>query len=437
MPRKTLTTAFLNNVKPPPGDKRAEHRDTTPGLTLRVNDRLVKTWTLTYRVTGEGGTGQDGRHLQGKTRRINLGRYPHMSLRDARARADEYWSLAADGTDPATRRQEEITGRRETERLTFRVVADQWAKDAERGRRVSRKGKISLGYLGDRQTDLSTMVLPHLGHLPIADITRGDIRVVLDKIDNEPATRLHPFRVDNALKAVRCIFNFALLRGIIEESPAEKTKARNVSEARDRVLDDDERNALWAVTGKQGYPFGTAVRVLLLTGQRRDEIGNMKWKQLNLDKGILKLAKADTKSRRANEIPLSGAVVKLLRDVPHPRGEFVFRSRFSVTHVRGWSGYTARLRKALLKQLGKDEIEDWRIHDLKRTAATGMAKLGVDLTVIKLICEHQVGDTMGITGIYNMHHYMDEKRAAMEKWAGVVVPPPPDDGKVIDMRRPA
>lgn len=437
MPRKTLTTAFLNNVKPPPGDKRAEHRDTTPGLTLRVNDRLVKTWTLTYRVTGEGGTGQDGRHLQGKTRRINLGRYPHMSLRDARARADEYWSLAAAGTDPATRRQEEITGRRETERLTFRVVADQWAQDAERGRRVSRKGKISLGYLGDRRTDLSTMVLPHLGHLPIADITRGDIRVVLDKIDDEPATRLHPFRVDNALKAIRCVLNFALLRLIIEDSPADKIEKRCVSEARDRVLSDDERNALWAVTGKQGYPFGTAVRVLLLTGQRRDEIGNMRWKQLDLDEGILKLAKADTKSRRANEIPLSGAVVKLLRDVPHPRGEFVFRSRFSVTHVRGWSGYTARLRKALLKQLGRDEIEDWRIHDLKRTAATGMAKLGVDLTVIKLICEHQVGDTMGITGIYNMHHYMDEKRAAMEKWAGVVVPPPPDDGKVIDMRRPA
>ena len=111
MPRKTLTTTFLDNVNPPPRGQRAEYRDNSPGLTLRVNDRGVKTWTLTYRVTGEGGTGQDGRHLQGKTRRINLGRYPHMSLKDARDEADKLWSLAAAGTDPATRRHEEITGR--------------------------------------------------------------------------------------------------------------------------------------------------------------------------------------------------------------------------------------------------------------------------------------------------------------------------------------
>ncbi|MCZ6467239.1 MAG: integrase arm-type DNA-binding domain-containing protein [Alphaproteobacteria bacterium] len=434
MSRRTFTTAFLNHVKPPPGDKRAEFRDTTPGLTLRVNDRGVRTWTLTYRVSGAGGKNEDGRPLQGRTRRLNIGRYPALGLRAARDRADELWSLAADGTDPAAQRHREVMDRRETEQLTFRVLAERWIDEAERGRRVGRQGAISPGYLRERRGDLAIMVMPHLGHLPITDITRGHIREMLDAIDDEEQTRLHPFRVDNALKSARCIFNFAVMRDIIENSPADKIQRRCVSEARDRVLDDREVAALWVVTGEHGYPFGTATRVLLLTGQRRDEIGGMRWGQLDLDEGILKLAKVDTKSRRANEIPLSGAVVDLLRDVPHPRGEFVFRGR-GIPCISGWSGYVARLRRGLVDRLG--EVENWRLHDLKRTAATGLAKLGVDLTVIKLICEHQVGETMGVTAIYNRFHYMDEKRAALEKWAAVVVPPTPDPDGVIKLRRRA
>ena len=188
MSRKTLTTPFLDNLKTPPRGKRAEHRDTTPGLTLRVNDRGVKTWTLTYRVSGQGGTGQDGRSLQGKTRRLNIGRYPEMTLRDARTKADELWTLAAGGRDPAAQRHQRVMDRRETEQLTFRVVTDRWIEEAERGRRVGPKGAIGPGYLGDRRSDLEKMVMKHLGHRPVVDITKSDVRDALDAIDREEET---------------------------------------------------------------------------------------------------------------------------------------------------------------------------------------------------------------------------------------------------------
>ena len=436
MSRKTLTTPFLDNLKTPPRGKRAEHRDTTPGLTLRVNDRGVKTWTLTYRVSGQGGTGQDGRSLQGKTRRLNIGRYPEMTLRDARTKADELWTLAAGGRDPAAQRHQRVMDRRETEQLTFRVVTDRWIEEAERGRRVGPKGAIGPGYLGDRRSDLEKMVMKHLGHRPVVDITKSDVRDALDAIDREEETGRHPFRVDNALKAIHCVFNYAKLRAYRDDNPAEGLPKRNVSEARDRVLSADERNALWAVTGEHGYPFGTAMRVLLLTAQRRNEVGKMRWKDLDLDGRVWKLPMKTTKSRRANEIPLSGPVLELLRALPR-RGDFVFSTQRGETPISGWSKYKARIHRAMLKHLGKTELDDWRLHDLRRTAATGLAQLKVLPSVISLVLNHGTGDTMGVTAIYNQYAYMDEKRDALERWAAAVVPPTTPDDKIVKLRRPA
>lgn len=433
MPRKTLTTPFLNNVKPSPRGQRAEHRDTTPGLTLRVNDQGVKTWTLTYRVTGEGGISQDGRPLQGKTRRMNIGRYPNLGLRDARTRADELWSLAADGKDPAAQRHQSIMDRREAEQQTFRVITDQYIAAAERGQRVrpGKKGKVSLIYLGDRRADLENMCPAWLMNMPITDITDQDVERALDEVDAQEKTLLHPHRVDNLLKSVRCVFNFAVLRKVsgIKKSPAAEVHKRCVDESRDRALDEAEVAALWAATSD--YPFGIATRIMLLTAQRRGEVGRMRWRDVDLDARVWKLPAVATKSNRANEIPLSGAVVHLLHNVPQPRREYVFSRRGHDTHVRGWSGYKRRLNKTL------PDMEPWHLHDIRHTATTGLARLKVPLPVISLILNHVLGKAAGVTAVYNQHVYMDEKREGLEAWAAVVVPTTTPDDKVIKLGRPA
>jgi integrase len=196
---------------------------------------------------------------------------------------------------------------------------------------------------------------------------------------------------------------------------------------RKRVLKDDELRCLWGAASKIGWPMGSAIQLLVLTCARRDEIGSLRWTEIDAGRNQILLKGVDgsqtgdsddltrTKNGEDHIIPLSAMARELLDAVPRLTGSpFVF-STTAATPISGWSKLKARIDKMMRAELG-DEFEPWRLHDLRRTAATGLERLGVSLQVTEALLGHTAGSKGGIAGIYQLHNYAEEKRAAIEKW---------------------
>jgi integrase len=207
------------------------------------------------------------------------------------------------------------------------------------------------------------------------------------------------------------LFKWSVGRGIIESNPmAEMPRPTSVPK-RDRVLSDDELVTVWNAAGKIGWPFGDAIRLLILTGARREEIGQLKWTEIARDS--IALDGARTKNGEPHLIPLSLPAMTMLERVPRiDRSPFVF-TRNGSKPIVGWGAAKRRL-DALA------QIHPWRIHDLRRTTATGLQKLKTPLQVTEAILGHTSGSRAGVIGIYQRHDYADEKRAALEAWGAHV-----------------
>src|SRR5262245_38311632 len=181
---------------------------------------------------------------------------------------------------------------------------------------------------------------------------------------------------------------------------------------RDRVLSDDELLAVWNAAGKIGWPFGDAIRLVILTGARREEIGQLRWSEI--DSNEIKLSGARTKNGEPHNIPLSKPALAIVQAGKRIAGSpFVFSSN-GTKHIRAWSHAKSRLDELV-------KIPPWRIHDLRRTAATGLQKLKTPLQVTEAILGHTAGSRAGVIGIYQRHDYADEKRAALEAWGSHVM----------------
>ena len=219
-------------------------------------------------------------------------------------------------------------------------------------------------------------------------------------------------------------------RGLIEASPAAGIRAPAEMQSRDRVLTDPELAAAWKACDALGWPFGPLVRLLILTGQRRDEVARMRWCDLHLERRIWELPRELTKSDRAHVVPLSDAALEIIAALPR-LGDLVFPARraSSTNAVSGFSRAKARLDSEMLVLLrqqatgaGKDaekvELKPWRLHDLRRTAASGMARLGAPPHVIGHALNHAPAASLGQIGaIYVRHDYEPETRQALAAWA--------------------
>jgi integrase len=193
--------------------------------------------------------------------------------------------------------------------------------------------------------------------------------------------------------------------------------------ARDRELTENEIRWLWSATENIGQPFGPLVRLLLLTGARREEIARMTWNELSNDGATLVIPASRTKNRRPHLLDLPRAAQEILGNIKHIAGKpaYVFTTN-GKTPVSGFSKIKTRLDHAILAA-AKDErrkevmVPPWRLHDLRRTAATGMAAIGVQPHVIEAVLNHVSGHRAGVAGIYNRFDYRNEKREALEHWA--------------------
>ena len=184
--------------------------------------------------------------------------------------------------------------------------------------------------------------------------------------------------------------------------------------ARERALDDAELAKVWAAAATLGYPFGLATQLLILTGARLTEIGSLRWAEINNGDNIIRLEGARTKSGKPHTIPLAPAALTILDVAPRIGSEFVF-TIFGRKPATGWTQAKRELDAAA-------GVNDWRLHDLRRTMATGLQRLGFSLQVIEAVLGHTSGSRAGIVGVYQRHGFDAEKRAALEAWALHVKP---------------
>jgi integrase len=204
--------------------------------------------------------------------------------------------------------------------------------------------------------------------------------------------------------------------------------AREVS--RERVLSDDELCLVWRCCEVLGWPFGDLFQLLILTAQRLGEVSTMLWRDLDLDKAIWTLPGAIAKNGEANEVPLSPVAVAILTRLP-PLGRqgYVFSAlNGSANPVSGFSKAKARLDKEIAAALAEADgpaMLPWRLHDLRRSAASRMAQLGISQHIIEKVLNHVTGARSGDAKIYNRYGYMTEKRQALELWAAHI-------GRVVD-----
>jgi len=442
VPTIKLTQAAVDKISPPKAGRKEHFDKHLPGFGLRVSKTGAKSWVVFYRVAG-------------KQRRYTIGTlatYPKVE--DARDRAREIQQAAERGIDLAAEKAAAASRQPDTIAEVVTLFIERYAKPKNRSWRTTEQRLLSH-------------VVPKWGTRDILSITRRNMIELLDGMVDAGK----PIAANRVLAAVRKMFNWAVERDIIKVSPITRVQAPGKEDSRERVLTDDELGRVYAAAEREGGITGAFVRALVLTGQRRTEVATMRWSDVDLAKNVWTLPQMATKADRSHEVPLAPAMVALLTALPRT-GSYVFTSRGHrrkpgqpiaddrlTDRDRPISGY-AKIKAKLDKKVaelarddGKSEgqtptelgregmpstddgetetLAGWCFHDLRRTAGTGMARLGIAVSTISRVLNHKEG---GVTQIYNRYSYLDEKRRALETWARHVESlVRPAEGNVVEL----
>ena len=199
---------------------------------------------------------------------------------------------------------------------------------------------------------------------------------------------------------------------MLDASPLTGMKLPTKEMPRERVLTNEELRALWAACDADGHPFGDCMKLLILSGQRRTEVAEMKWSELDLDKRLWTLPSARAKNGNQHTVPITDAMLAVLRRVPrYLSSDFVFTTT-GKTPISGFGRVKESMDKAL-----PEGTAPWIIHDLRRTMSTNLAMLGVPQPVTEALLNHKTGVVSGVAAIYNVYSYADEKRKALGAWS--------------------
>ncbi|KQO94279.1 hypothetical protein ASF33_14775 [Methylobacterium sp. Leaf92] len=380
---KQAVEAFV----PPPGKPYGLFWDEAlKGFGVKVNSGGSRQWVAQYRAD------------DGKTRRPTIGRVDTISLEDARKQARLILAKAQTGSDP----QAEKAAAKKQASVTLGSVTDAYLKQA--------KGKLKPRSYEEVERHLRKD-WQALAAQPVNSIRRADVAAHLNKIGE--GRKVAATRARAALSA---LYAWAMGEGIAEVNPVVGTNKPAEERSRDRVLSKAELKAIWNACGNDDH--GVMVRLLILTAQRRDEVGSMADAELDEGTGLWTLPGARAKNGRTHEVPLSPLAMDLLANRPRISGRTLLFGRGQ----RGFSGWSAS-KKRLDKRIEESgaAVAPWCLHDLRRTAATMMAdQLKVQPHIIEAILNHISGHRAGVAGIYNRAVYRDEKRAALEAWSKYV-----------------
>ena len=348
--------------KAPPSGKMEIRDDVVRGLLLRVTPRGVKSFSVIYKIPGEGGVSPTGRLMTGKQHRITLGTTPPLGLKEAREQARTIIEAATEGRDLRTERREQNLTRHGN---TFLAVRKRFI-DLEIKPNVKRWQTVD--------STLRLHVEPHWAGRPLQDIRRSDVHELLDGLvaEGQQAIALE------VRKHLSRYFNWAVDREIISASPIHGMKRNDLKNNKDagRALTDAELRHIWHAAGILCYPFGPLYQILMLTGQRRNEWAAASRSEIVSDKRWLEVPKARYKSGRDHIVPISDEVWSILETLPTWAGNdfFVFSTRDGAVPVSGFSKPKLRLDAAALASMqAKDKaakLAHYRVHDFRVTCET-------------------------------------------------------------------
>ena len=384
-----LTQRRIDELECPAGKKDALVFDGEQrGLGVRITKGGGKTYLAQYT-------------LAGSKRRIPLGSCSAISLAAAREAVQATLGDVAKGRDPAAERKQtarEAKEKAEADALTLGALIDKWEAGHLAGRRP--------GYATEATRALRFAFKKHLAS-PAADLTAKAVKTILNATvdDGKKATA----RLTGAYG--RACYGWAISKDLLAENPFAGIKLSAVA-SRERVLSDNELKAIWGATKGSGA-YNAIVRMSILTGQRREEVAGMTWDEIASDLSTWTIPANRAKNGLAHIVPLSPpaqAIIKSAHRMANDdadKPEFVFPGR-----AGAFNGFS-KAKAALDQDSG---VKDWRLHDLRRTMATGLQRLGARLEVTEAILNHVSGSRAGVVGIYQRHEWAEEKRAALNAW---------------------
>jgi integrase len=347
-----------------------------PGFGLRTRNGK-RTWIIQYRIGG-------------KQRRLKIGSGV-LTRAQAREAARKKLAQVELGNDPGANRKQE----RKDAKLTFKAVVADYLEVKKAA--VKRRTHYEL----DHYLNSS---LASLHGLPLNAIKRAEIAAELRKIARTSGAS----SAARARAALSTFFGWCMGEGLVETNPVVGTNKPAENGPRDRVLADEELTAIWRAV-PQDADYGNVIKLLILTGCRRVEIGGLRWSEIDIDKRIIKLPGERTKNGRAHEIPLSDLACSILQGQPRRDGrEYVFGD-FGHGFTSWWIG------KSMLDEKLAG-LKPFVVHDVRRSVATGMANLGVQPHVIECVLNHVSGSRAGVAGVYNRSPYEREVRVALDLW---------------------
>jgi integrase len=366
--------------------------DRRPGLGVRVRlmaSKVVsRTWVVQLRVAG-------------RTQRHDLGPVTATPPKRARELADDIFGKVRQGVDPKAEKR----AARGNAAETFGRLSATFLKAAEA--RLRPRSYAGVEYHIEKQ-------LSPLDHDPVNAIDRKRVAEVLTRIADEHGA----VSANRARATLSAFFTWAIGEGFADANPVNGTTKRE-EKSRDRVLPGAELAAVWSACGDDDY--GRIVRLLLLTGQRRDEVGAIAESELQRDRRMWSLPAERAKNGRAHDVPLSDAALALLPEAREDRGLLFGRGSGPFS---GWSRCKERLDARIAEASPKGKgLAPWVLHDLRRSFATGLSELGIAPHVIEALLNHvssSASGKAGVAGIYNRGTYAAEKREAIEKWAAHV-----------------
>lgn len=373
--QQSLTELTIRKAKP--ADKRYDLFDASArGLGLRVAISGTKSWFIM-------------RRFNGRMLRITFGRYPEISLANARLKVPEVLREMADGR---------TQGQRKTD--LFKIVLEEWLKKDQAKNKSVHQVKMAM-YLH---------ALPALGNMSVTSITKRDVNKMIDKVVDAGS----PVAANRILAYTKRFFSWCKERDILDQSPVEAIKLPSKENDRDRVLNLGEIKSFWISCDKMGYPWGPVFQLLLLTGARLKEVSQASWSEISISDRTLDLPRSRTKNERAHQIQLSVQTLKILLSLPKVEGQDFLFSTNGKTPVSGFS----KVKKRLDMLCG---VTNWRFHDLRRSFATHSSeKLSVSPVIVDKILNHRTGQVRGVTAVYQRGEYLAERREALQKWGDYI-----------------
>jgi len=367
MPSHALTDISIRALTPPAKGQTTHWDVTTTGFGVRVSQGGTKTFVVVH---------------GSERRRYSLGRFPTISLKQARDQAKQLQAgltLGLIEKRPSPPFQDALN-------LYLEVVSQK-----NRPRTVFEYQRLLTSHFA-------------FGRKRLSEISRADIQAKLNRIKDRPSEQRH------ALVALKVFLNWAVRDEHLDANPIASLQPATRQRSRERVLQPEELTEIFKKAGKRHWPYGAIVQLLILTGQRRSEIGALQWSWIDRDKRLITYPAEFTKNRRTHVLPYGEKTAAIINNLPeHVDSDFVFPGgKPNAKHFNGWSKSKRSFDTTL------EGVDPYVLHDLRRTYSSTLAQLGTPIHVTEKLLNHVSGTISGVAAIYNRHSYLDEMRGAVE-----------------------